>query len=344
MNISINYNVNNPSQIGPSGRSRVVTVSTKSKYDIIFIELLKKNMQYLDFIGFTKMVDDVKKVLHKRLDPILPKKYSNDFNILDWNVIEVARQLTLSTYYLYCHIDPIEYINYDWRKKDPFEYAPNLLIFLDRFNRLMLSIVEEILSYDTSSNRAHVIEKYIDLALTLKNFGNINDFVNVVYSLNSLPITNLRITLNKIKRNAKNTLHDFNKYCYDIKLNYKSMREDIKIRKDSKLQCIPFVGLILKDIDKIKNTIPLRACEKNNYTSWLNIKTDYICLDRINMISNLLSEINEFKKNDYFFKPVFKLAFLYQPLCKEESNLMKLSQNLGKLYFIYINRTNFSHS
>ena len=54
---------------------------------------------------------------------------------------------------------------------------------IDRFNKLSLWIIEEILSYDKSSLRSKVIEKFILVAHECFLIYNFNDCFNIITAL-----------------------------------------------------------------------------------------------------------------------------------------------------------------
>lgn len=147
------------------------------------------------------------------------------FDILEWSGLDIAMQLTVISYEIYNSIKPSELINCAWTKiKTKQINSPNVLKLIDRFNKLYLWIIEEILSYDKKALRYKVVEKFIVVALYLKELRNFNDLVVVISALNSYIIKGMEKTLFMIGNVFKTHLMDLNSLCsYDN--NYSKLRK-----------------------------------------------------------------------------------------------------------------------
>ena len=247
-------------------------------------------------------------------NPILPKNYSsNMFKILEWSNTELARQLTIITHFLYRRVNTRELINSQWTKVDKLKFAPNVTILIERFNKLSNWVCEEILSYDSSKLRAYVIEKFLGLAVELKNINNFNDCLIIITALNSLQIKSLSKSWRRITfENVKNW-KDLNNMCSFAK-NYATLRKEIESNKDK--PCIPYLGLFLKELAFIDEGI--------KYIKDKNL----INLEKIRKVGKVLENFMHYKKLSYNFKPVFKLAFLTEPTPLSEDELTEISSKL----------------
>ena len=85
-------------------------------------------------------------------------KYSY-FYIFDFTDEEIARNLTLISYKLLSNIDINELWNSNFIKEEKYTKAPNVMKVIDRFDKLMLFIIEDICSYETNKARAKLITK-----------------------------------------------------------------------------------------------------------------------------------------------------------------------------------------
>jgi son of sevenless-like protein len=244
---------------------------------------------------------------------------TNYFNILEWSEIEIARQLTLVTHYLYKSINLRELINSQWTKVDKHKLAPNITKMIDRFNKLSLWITEEILAYDKAKLRSIVIEKFLKLALELKNLNNFNDCLIVITALSSYPIKTLTKSWKSISFDSVEIWKELTTLC-SIGHNYAALRDETEKAKDK--PCIPYLGLFLKELAFIDEG-PKYLKDKR----LLNI-------EKVKKVSKVIQNFLWFKNKDYYLKPVFKLAFLADPDPLNEDQLGDLSGQLGKFVII----------
>ena len=253
-----------------------------------------------------------------RLEPILPYIKSDSFEITYWSEKELARQITLSTFYLYTRIDPFELVSASTSNSDKFEYCTKCVALVNRFNKLSLWIQEEILAYDNTYQRALVVAKIIDLANELRKMKNFNDMVNVVYALNSNSVSSLVKTFNKLDNNKKNLLNELS--TFSSSANDFALIREAQSKVDISECCIPYFGLILKDINNYQQTMKYYESENESLINF----------DKILKIGSVVNFFERFKRYEYMFKPCFKLGFLSDPEVFSEDELVILSEKLGK--------------
>lgn len=154
----------------------------------------------------------------------IPKDLSWKFDILIWPGLEIARQMTLHTFEIFSKIKPTELINSSWTKADKNMKSPNISLLIKRSNDLYFWIIEEILRYDKKSIRHEVIEKFIVVALYLKELRNFNDLVLVITALSSAIVKSLEGTLKMMGTVYKKHWMDLTSLCsYDN--NYSRLRK-----------------------------------------------------------------------------------------------------------------------
>ena len=319
-----------------------------------------------------------------RPEPILPLSHYNLFELINWNEKEIARQLTLTTQFLYCKIQSLELILSATNTQDKFSNSVNITNLIDRFNKISLWIQEEILSYDNSFQRTLAVSKVIDIITELRNMNNFNDAINLITAINSLPIKYLHKTFNKIDSNKKSLLKEHCNF-FSCENNFKNLKDEIdkivkcnyknsqnlqntkdmidEINKDknnenndentdnnededvfkilpcnfnSQTPCIPYFGLILKDLTAVEFKEKYVYFFEENNRSLINF-------NKIMKINKLIDYFYDFKRNLYMFKPVFKLGFLSSLKIRLEDELITLSEKLGNyylffIYYIYQNR------
>lgn len=247
---------------------------------------------------------------------ILPEKTSKIFDILEWSEVEIARQITLITHFIFIKIGIKELVTSNWTKEDKYILAPNIMKMIQRYDNLSFWICEEILSYDHKDTRAKAIIKFLKIAKVCQIFNNFNDCVNIVISLDSFRIKSLKKTW-KIAlkdREIANLHKGLNSLC-SFNNNYAQLRKEISSAQGQ--PCVPFFALYLKDLSFLDEG-PRYINEKN-----------LINIQKIRKVGEKLEEIIEFQARSYIYLPLAKLSFLAEPKPKKKEILDYMSGKLG---------------
>ena len=254
-------------------------------------------------------------------ETIIPKD-TKKFDIFNWDPIEIARQLTIFTQYLYRNIDCQELLSGRWTKNDKMEKSPNITLLINRFNKISKWIMEEIMSYDYSRDRCKVIEFFISVAEELKNIHNLNDCFAVITAFNHLSIKNLKRTWNKVTDEAKNKLKELSDLCSilknyeNIKKEYLEYRNNIKDINSISEGCIPYLAPYLKDLAFLE--------EGQKYFN----KNKLMNINKIIIVGKIIQNIKESQMFVYEYKPVYSLAVLSDPDPLDDDKLTSLSESL----------------
>ena len=124
--------------------------------------------------------------------PIIPKEALNSF--MDFDNLEIARQLTLMDHELFSLIKPRELINTNWLKEDKELKSPNLFNYLNWGRHVANWLVAEILSRDNAKQRIQVTEKIVSIGQVrnlhfisqllekLNNFSGLKMIINALQS------------------------------------------------------------------------------------------------------------------------------------------------------------------
>jgi hypothetical protein len=275
----------------------------ESKYDVEYsIKQIKGRKKSSGIVTF-KSVSNI------------PKIKSEIFNILEWDEAEIARQMTLTSNKLFSKIEYKELLNSRWTKKDKNKLAPNVLNLIDRFNKLSLWMIEEILSYDKKRMRAATIEKFIRVACECKNLNNFNDCVNITQALNMYIVKKLEKTWKVLNPEVIPLFENLQEICsYDMK--YKRLRDEMKncIGKP----CVPYLGVLLNELASLE--------EGPKY-----LKNDCLVnIDKICCVYKAIEFFFKFKSQAYLFRPVDELALLSDLQPKSEEELEALADKIGK--------------
>ena len=165
----------------------------------------KKNMVYIK----EKTILEENSIISKNKDKIEEKvRISKEkyFYIFNYTEEEIAKSLTSISYNLICNINVEELLNANFTKKDKNIRSPNIMKYIDRFDKLNLFIIEDICSYDSPKQRAEAITKWVKIADQCKNLYNFNDalVINTCFSnylMRRLVLTWKKVPKSTIKKN-----------------------------------------------------------------------------------------------------------------------------------------------
>ena len=208
------------------------------------------------------------------------------FNILEYDSIDISKELTRISYYIFSKIQPKEFFKGAFTKNNKNITSPNITEVTNRFNKLSYWVIEEILSYDFGSDRAKVIEKFIDIANELINLKNFNDSMSIVSALGQIIISNLLKTWKKVTKKSNNVLQNLKKIL-NFQDNYKNIREKIDECLQNNESYIPFLGPYNK-----------RICFLEEYGPYTK-DNSLINADKIVLVQQTLDQFYKFKLKKY---------------------------------------------
>ena len=227
------------------------------------------------------------------------------FYIFAHDSIEIAEYLTCISYQMMRNINQQELLNKNFTSKDKATKAPNVMKMIDRFNKLVLFIIEDIFSYDSKKLRCECIEKWVEVALKLKELHNYNDLVMINTCFVNLTLNKLKLTFKKLSNKYKNIIKEMNSFC-SSKQCYINIRKLIFNSKG--IPYIPYLGIILKEIISI---------EEMKYI----INENNINFGKIVKLYNVINRFNEFKKSKFSFEKSKELDILVYLNPKNEDEL-----------------------
>ena len=239
------------------------------------------------------------------------KKY---FCILDWEDFDIANQLTFLSSIQLSVIQNREFLAAKFLKKEKKVTSPTVVKITQRFDSLILFVIEDILSYDHKPVRAKVIEKWIDIAEKCKLMNNYNDSMSIKSALNHYIVMKLKLTWKYVKKAYTKKLEELNEF-FSCEGNYKFLREEIKTLKN--VPFVPYLGILMRDIAFYE--------EKGKYI--VNNNT-MINVEKILTIQNLLDDFYKFKDSAYNIKQIEELSFFSCMITKNEEELEALGDKL----------------
>ena len=234
------------------------------------------------------------------------------FYIFDFSDEEVARNLTLISYKMLSCININELWNNNFSKEDKYIKAPNVMKLIDRFNKLMLFIIEDISSYETNKARAKLITKWANIAKRCKDLHNYNDLLIINQCFNHYLLKKMISARKKLSKSTLTLIDELNKFCTSQQC-YINIRREIAGCKH--IAFIPYLGILLKEIDDIEN--------KYKYMEKFG---EYNCINcvKLQKIYWVVNKFFEFKNYSFTFTQINDLNILNQlnPRTKEEIEYM----------------------
>jgi len=171
-------------------------------------------------------------------------------SILDFDPLEVARQLTIKQVSLFCSITPDELLGSRWMKE---EYpTPNVKAMSSFTTSLSHLVADTILQYEEVKKRAAVIKQWIKIANHCEALHNYDALVAITCALTDTSIKRLRITWENVSLKRKEMLKTLQSIIHCEK-NFKVLRSRYHDRVPP---CLPFVGMFLTDLAMLNDGNP----------------------------------------------------------------------------------------
>ncbi|KAL7929138.1 ras guanine nucleotide exchange factor domain-containing protein [Trichoderma chlorosporum] len=163
--------------------------------------------------------------------------------ILDFDPLELARQLTIMQMNIFCSILPEELLASQWMKKGGVN-APNVKAMSSLSTDLSNMVAETILHHTELKKRAAVIKQWIKIAQQFLELHNYDGLMSIICTLNSSTITRLRKTWDTISQKRKDSLRHLQDIVEPAQ-NNKVLRTKLH---DHVPPCLPFLGMYLTDL------------------------------------------------------------------------------------------------
>ena len=221
----------------------------------------------------------VAKIIKKLKEKAKEKKHNYKYFYLnDYSNEEIAAYLTYDIYSLLSNISEEDFYNKNFYKENS-----NIKNIVERTDKLILFIIEDICSYDHKSERVNLIDRWIDIGFILLDLKNYNDLVLVnCLFCNYLLKVKLKKTWQKLSKKSIESINELKKY------------RTSKYMKCKRKPHVPYLGMLIKQIMYIQETEDY-ITQNNN----INIAK----LDKLN---KKITNFFEFKNYKYpFEKPKY---------------------------------------
>ncbi|KAI1653700.1 ras GEF [Daldinia decipiens] len=164
-------------------------------------------------------------------------------SFLDFEPLEIARQLTLKQMSIFCSILPEELLGSQWMKKNGAS-SPNVKAMSSFSTDLSNLVADTILQYPEVKKRAVVIKQWIKIAHQCLELNNYDGLMSIVCSLNNSIISRLRKTWDLVSPKRREMLKTM-QAIVEPSNNNKVLRARLQGHVPP---CLPFLGMFLTDL------------------------------------------------------------------------------------------------
>ncbi|KAF4627895.1 hypothetical protein G7Y89_g10250 [Cudoniella acicularis] len=163
--------------------------------------------------------------------------------ILDFDPLELARQLTIKEMNIFCSIMPEELLGSEWTKRSGSN-AVNVRAMSTLSTDLSNLVADTVLQYEDAKKRATIIKHWIKIAHRCLEINNYDSLMAIICSLNSSTIVRLKRTWDMVSPKRKDMLKGLQAIVEPDK-NYAVLRRRLHNHVPP---CLPFVGTYLTDL------------------------------------------------------------------------------------------------
>ncbi len=160
--------------------------------------------------------------------------------VMDIDPTELARQITLKTWEIFCMIQPPEFFDQAWMKADAAKKSPNILALIEFFNHFSNGVATAMVSEPRLRKRIAVAERWIDVGTEIRKLNNFHMVMALISTFAQACINRLKYTLEKVSDNHKLRLKEL-QTLMDPTRSFQSYRQAYK-------ECglgIPYLGVSL---------------------------------------------------------------------------------------------------
>ncbi|XP_028815721.1 rap guanine nucleotide exchange factor 2 isoform X6 [Denticeps clupeoides] len=169
----------------------------------------------------------------------------SQISLLQLSTVEVATQLSMRAFELFCAIEPTEYID-DLFKLRSRSGASSLKRFEEAINRETFWVASEVVREPNQLKRMKIVKHFIKIALHCRECKNFNSMFAIISGLNLAPVSRLRGTWEKLPSKYEKLFSDLQD-LFDPSRNMAKYRN---VLNSQNLQppIIPLFPVIKKDL------------------------------------------------------------------------------------------------
>jgi hypothetical protein len=238
------------------------------------------------------------------------KILNDDLTLLNFNGLEIAKQLTLIENKLFCSIQVGELLNQNFTtKKLHLNLSPNIQKSILFTNLLSDYVIESILKPNLQMRqRIHAFKCWLKIGICCLYLRNFNSLASIMTSLQSFLITRITEIWEGLSDKYQELFHYLASIIHPNK-NYSAYRERLKdfllsnLQENLDIPTVPYLSLFLQDLTFIVDGNPNY---RSNTKSFL--ETKLINIDKYFKITQVVSDIQTLQIS---YKDVGELGVLY---------------------------------
>eukprot|EP01119_Soliformovum_irregulare_P014145 TRINITY_DN3847_c0_g1_i2.p1 TRINITY_DN3847_c0_g1~~TRINITY_DN3847_c0_g1_i2.p1 ORF type:complete len:691 (-),score=233.60 TRINITY_DN3847_c0_g1_i2:34-2106(-) len=221
------------------------------------------------------------------VDMKLLSSSNSNMNMMAFHPEEIARQMTLIEHELYMKIPARELLGQRWTGKDKQEYAPQILAFIQRFNKVSSWVTSTLVHVESTKSRAELLSRFIEVASHCRHLNNFNGVLEIISGLHSGAIHRLKKTWAAVSKDKLKIYDELVELVSDDG-TYSKMRAQLS---KSMLPCIPYLGMYLTFLTFLEDGNPSKVLDLINFDKWRRIAA-------------VIKEISLYQKDTYNFNVV----------------------------------------
>lgn len=184
----------------------------------------------------------------------------------DIDYVELARQITLREFLLFCKIDKLACIHKVWGTKSGVDVSvADISNFIKTSNQLTFFVSYMILRKEDTRKRVRVIRYFVQVADKCRQYKNYSLMTAIISALYSLPIHRLTKTWALVSPDILGTLSSMNKLM-NLSRNFNEYRDMLHVI--DKEPCVPFFGVYLSDLTFIFHGNPQFLLNRNRMVNF----------------------------------------------------------------------------
>lgn len=251
--------------------------------------------------------------------PLLKSFALRKLKLSDIEYIELARQLTIREFNLYCQISKLSCIHKVWGKKsgltEPYDAITS---FIKASNQLTNFVAYMVLRKPEARKRVQVIRFFVQVAEKCRQYNNFSSMTAIISALYSSPIHRLKKTWAFVSKDTLTQLQGMNKLMNSSR-NFNEYRDMLKFIGSE--PCVPFFGVYLSDLTFVYHGNPDFLLNRNRMVNFA----------KRSKTVDIVTGIDRFKRMGYNFQRVPEIQTyldLWFDKCPTIEEQYQLSLNL----------------
>ncbi|KAI5962619.1 BUD5 [Candida pseudojiufengensis] len=189
-------------------------------------------------------------------------------NLLDFNGLEIAKQLTIIESTIFNSIQPEELLNQNFtNKRSHLNLSPNVRLSLLFTNCLSNYVIESILQPNlTLKERINIVKIWLKISISSLYLRNFNSLAAIITSLQSHLITKISAIWQNLSSKYIE-LYNYLSSIISIEKNYLNYRTKIRnlLNSNEKIPIVPYINLFISDITTTTEGIPKYIPSPKNF-------------------------------------------------------------------------------